>query len=139
MIYHYVRMAENNYLGHSTKERVNAKKYFYSLRPILAAKWIFSEKTPPPIEFEQLMEKNLPTSLQTIVMNLLNQKRMTSEMEMIDCIHSVNHFIESELVKLKDFAKNQSYDENSWIPLNNFFLEIVNDVRLDSCCFGEEL
>ena len=35
------------------------KKYFYVLRPLLAAKWILDKKIYPPMEFSKLLNEEL--------------------------------------------------------------------------------
>jgi uncharacterized protein len=45
-IYHYRSMAKTNYRGYLQEPTVRLKKYFYVLRPLLAARWI--NRTPLP-------------------------------------------------------------------------------------------
>ena len=43
-LYHYWHMASNNYQAYLQGEEVRIKKYFYVIRPLLAAKWIVDKK-----------------------------------------------------------------------------------------------
>lgn len=42
-------MAKSNYHKYLQGEEVRLKKYFYVLRPILAAQWILDKKCAPPM------------------------------------------------------------------------------------------
>ena len=42
--------------GYLQGEEVRIKKYFYVIRPLLAAKWIVDKKTQPPLLFSELIE-----------------------------------------------------------------------------------
>jgi uncharacterized protein len=53
-IYHYRSMARTNYRDTSQESMVRLKKYFYVLRPLLAARWIDRTQGAPPIEFASL-------------------------------------------------------------------------------------
>ena len=55
-MYHYYGTARKNYCDHLLKDRVNYKKYFYVLRPILACKWIEEKNCPPPVLFQTLAD-----------------------------------------------------------------------------------
>lgn len=61
-------------------EEVRIKKYFYVIRPLLAAKWIVDKKTQPPMLFSELIEAELPTELKPIIDKLLEMKQNMPEM-----------------------------------------------------------
>lgn len=54
-LYHYRSMASKNYRGYLKQDEVPLKKYFYVLRPLLAARWIADGRGAPPMEFERLL------------------------------------------------------------------------------------
>lgn len=54
--HHYLSMAKRNYKAYLSRPKVNVKKYFYAIRPILACMWIEKYKTIPPVKFEKLFE-----------------------------------------------------------------------------------
>ncbi len=72
-IYHYLHMAEWNFREYLKWDFVKSKKYFYVLRPILACMWIEKNNTPPPIEFDILLEgfKNINPKLKKEILLLL--------------------------------------------------------------------
>ncbi|WP_373544445.1 nucleotidyltransferase domain-containing protein [Chamaesiphon sp.] len=54
-IHHYLNMTINCYREYLQLDFVKLKKYFYALRPILAAKWIVTHQTFPPMIFSELL------------------------------------------------------------------------------------
>ncbi|MDR2239010.1 MAG: nucleotidyltransferase domain-containing protein [Zoogloeaceae bacterium] len=97
-IYHYRSMAKTNYRGYLKEPVVPLKKYFYILRPLLAARWIASRGCAAPIEFEKLLTllHKEPVVLAE-VHKLLKQKRGTLELGLAPAVPSLNAFIEAEL------------------------------------------
>ncbi|KAF1012746.1 MAG: hypothetical protein GAK31_03963 [Stenotrophomonas maltophilia] len=58
--WHYFNMARSNHRGYLRGETVRTKKYLYVLRPLLACLWIQQVQTPPPMAFEDLLQRLLP-------------------------------------------------------------------------------
>ena len=65
-------MASSNYENYLQGEEVRIKKYFYVIRPLLAAKWIADHGTQPPMLFRELLDADLPEELRAIVNELLD-------------------------------------------------------------------
>ena len=82
-MHHYLSMAKGVFENELSGERVKLKKYFYALRPILAAKWIADMKTIPPMDFESLRVL-MPGRISTVVDELLSIKVKVDESFMID-------------------------------------------------------
>jgi predicted nucleotidyltransferase len=97
-IHHYRSMARTNYRGYLREPMVRLKKYFYVLRPLLAARWIASTGEAAPIEFEQLLAllQQEPAVLSEIRL-LLEQKRNSPELGLAPAVPLLNAFIEAEL------------------------------------------
>lgn len=127
-LYHYWHTASSNYREYLQGDKVKAKKYFYVLRPILASNWIMNYNTVPPIEFDRLANEMLPDSLTSIVDDLLQEKKNSNELDTINKIEELNDYIELELNKLQQAAKNEleTYD-NEWAPLNHLFLSLIEN------------
>ncbi len=71
---HYLNMASNTFDNYLQDESVKLKKYFYALRPILAAKYALENKTQPPIKFNDLKDMMLEDNVKTEVNHLLELK-----------------------------------------------------------------
>ena len=122
-LYHYIHMAENNYRGYLMKDMVMAKKYFYVLRPVLAAKWIFDYGTPPPMEFSQLMKAELPAELIVEVKDLLDIKINCPEVKTVPRRDEINKYLEKSIVEIREqTVAMEEYNQNSWDELNKIFL-----------------
>ena len=97
-IYHYRSMAKTNYRGYLREPVVPLKKYFYVLRPLLAARWVLKTGNAAPIEFEKLLSllSEEPLVLAE-VHKLLEKKRNTLELGRSAAVPVLNDFIETEL------------------------------------------
>lgn len=97
-IYHYRSMAKTNYRGYLQSSTVPLKKYFYVLRPLLAARWVAKTESAAPIEFERLLTllDGEPTVVRE-VHRLLEQKRNALELGRSPAMPVLNKFIEAEL------------------------------------------
>ncbi|MGT2801601.1 nucleotidyltransferase domain-containing protein [Streptococcus henryi] len=124
-LYHYLNMAKTNYEKHLTGERIKVKKYFYALRPILAANWIVKRQTPPPIEFDKLVEAELPRNLMPVVQDLLERKQVLPEGGIIDRVEVVNAYLEDQMVRLNQLAAELPVEKVDWQKLNHYFLEVL--------------
>lgn len=128
--YHYLNMAKGNYREYLQGEHVKIKKYFYVLRPILAAKWIEKKNTLPPIEFQSLVEDLLPSgALRNEIDILLKRKMSGDELDLEPRIDLINLFLDKEINHLEDYARSL----NVHIPdptqyLNEIFRETLEEV-----------
>ncbi len=97
-IHHYRSMAKINYRGYLRQPVVRLKKYFYVLRPLLAARWVTQTGRPPPVALEELLPllQGEPTVLAEIH-KLLALKRNTPELGLAPAVPVLNAFIEAEL------------------------------------------
>jgi predicted nucleotidyltransferase len=97
-IYHYRSMAKTNYRGYLREPTVRLKKYFYVLRPLLAARWIANTGNAAPIEFQTLLTllEDTPEVL-AATHRLLDQKRNAPELGMAPAVPVLNEFIEASL------------------------------------------
>ena len=122
-LYHYLSMAETNYRGYLKQDMVRAKKYFYVLRPVLAAKWIFDYGTPPPMEFSQLVKAELPAELTEEVKDLLDIKINCPEVKTVPRRDAMNKYLEKSIAELREQIDAIKEDnQNSWDKLNEIFL-----------------
>lgn len=124
-LYHYWHMASNNYLNYLQEEQVRIKKYFYVIRPLLAAKWIVDNGTQPPMLFSELVEAELPENLKDIIKHLLDMKQKMPEMGLASKIKELDEFIEEELEIVKKAADEAENVKNDWTLLNEYFYKAV--------------
>lgn len=91
------------HLGHwdvyvDGKERVNLKKYFYIVRPVMAVRWIrLNPDLAPPMNFQELLGGvDLPTGLSNELHDLLLRKSRSKELGEAARISIVDEFIRAE-------------------------------------------
>lgn len=126
-LYHYWHMASSNYENYLQGDNVRIKKYFYVIRPILAAKWIVDRGTQPPMLFSELLDAELPGELRTIVDELLDMKQRMPEMGLAPKIKELDQFIERELILIKQVADQADVCRNTWDTLNQYFMQQVTE------------
>ena len=111
---------------HLTGETVRYKKYFYALRPLLAAQYIEHFHTVPPVLFEDLLKMKIEPTLRTAIGNLLEIKKVTTEGEYNPHIPEVRDFIREELPRQKAICDSLPDDRNTdWTALNDCFAKII--------------
>ena len=125
-VYHYLNMAKANYKSCLYGERVKAKKYLYVLRPLLAAKWILQNKTPPPMRFEELAASQLAPELNPVVQYLLEQKRNRFETGVVSRIDTLNSYLDACILELEKTADAMpSESAKDWETLNELYLSAL--------------
>jgi len=107
LCYHYSHMARSNAREYLFNDKVRLKKYFYVLRPLLAIRYIEATRRPPPIEFQQLVDRVAPASIKPAVAKLLDLKRNSPELGLGDPIREINDFIETEIERHSEAFKGQ--------------------------------
>lgn len=95
-MHHYLSMAKGVFENELSGEMVKLKRYFYALRPVLAAKWIADMKSVPPMEFKNLGVL-MPEQISTLVDELLSIKGKVDESFMIARKPEINAFIEESI------------------------------------------
>lgn len=126
-LYHYWHMADGNYRNYLHGDVVRIKKYFYVLRPILAAKWVIDKKTPPPMLFSDLVAAELDPAIKSEVYRLLEMKKELPEMGMSKKITVLNDYIEATLPMFKAIADDMPENKVDWTNLNEYFRHLVKE------------
>ena len=116
-------MATSNYKTHLQGEEVVLKKYFYSLRPILACFWIINEKTNPPVKFEDLLYSQMDKELIKEVEELVKTKKELLQRQPIKRNDILNNYIIDSMAYIKNEADNLKKQAVSSEELNQLFLE----------------
>lgn len=127
--YHYYGTAKNTYSQYLQDEMVKYKKYFYALRPLLAARYIEENQCPPPVLFDDLMKMDIPKELRDGIEELLEKKKVTQEKDRNPQLPVIQEFIESELRRQKVLTDNREDDRlEDWEPLNMLFREVIRKI-----------
>lgn len=122
-LYHYISMAEGNYREYLKRDMVRAKKYFYVLRPVLACRWILEKGTPPPMEFSELMDAQLPERLHSDVNMLLELKINSPEIREIPRLDKMNEYLDDSIEEIKNILRAMEETKSpDWQELNYLFL-----------------
>lgn len=122
-VYHYLHMAQGNYREYLQAKQVKLKKYLYVIRPILACRWILRTGTPPPMEFDSLVQSDLDPALLPEIRALLQRKKKTSELGLVPRIDPLNDYIEAQLTELQDAAASLPEETRNSIDVLNRLLQ----------------
>jgi uncharacterized protein len=96
--YHYLSMAKRNHREHLQGEAVKYKKYFYVMRPLLAARWIREGRGAPPMRFAELAQATLDDAALIDELNrLLDVKMRVGEAKTSPPWPGIQAFIDREL------------------------------------------
>jgi predicted nucleotidyltransferase len=96
--YHHLHMARGNVREYLKGDEVLTKKYLYVLRPLLAIQWIERQFGVVPTEFGTLVERLVPGgALRSAIDDLIERKRLGSEISRGPKIAPIGDFIEAEL------------------------------------------
>lgn len=126
-LYHYRSMAKTNYRGYLRADEVPLKKYFYALRPLLAARWIEAHGTAAPIEFQRLLSMLEDRDLLADIDLLLAKKRAAPELGLAAPMPRINRFIEAELERLEALAVPTWRPDEPVPALNAIFHAALDD------------
>ncbi|WP_418886615.1 DNA polymerase beta superfamily protein [Herbinix luporum] len=125
-MYHYYGTASSNFIKYLQDNQVKYKKYFYVIRPLLACRYIKENNLLSPVLFSQLMNLELPEGIKKEILKLLVLKSSMAEIEKGKRIDTLNHYIKTELINLKEYIKLLQDDRKAeWDKLDSLFLKIL--------------
>ena len=129
-MYHYLSMAKGNFKEFLQRESVRTKKYFYVLRPVLACDWIRRTNTFPPMEFEKLLDAEIPDGLvRREVDELLKRKIAGDELKEEPRIEILNDFLERKINFYGEFVNEiQASEKPDTDLLDALFKETIFEV-----------
>ena len=123
---HYYGTAASTWARYLTGEAVKYKKYFYALRPLLAAQYIEQCHKEPPVLFTELLKMDLEPSLRLAIEKLLAVKKETTEAELLPHIPEIQGFIRDEILRQKAIGASMADDRNyDWTALDRIFADII--------------
>jgi uncharacterized protein len=115
-VHHYLGICHNSIKTGIANGHIKIKKYFYILRPLLAAMWSADKQTIPPMEFRPLLTQLEDKSeLLHAIYQLWEEKEKAIEGHLIPLIPIIQDFIDLEMERCRSFTsenkpKNQSND-----------------------------
>ncbi len=127
LIFHYLGIAKGM-LSKIENNQISIKKYFYILRPVLAAYYIKTRNEVAPTEFKFLVN-NLDNSHKEIkhaIENLWQQKLIANEGDRIQIPAFIHPFIETQISECGIYASNLKRENKDIEPLNDFFRSLIN-------------
>ncbi len=124
-VMHYLNMTSSTFEYYLQNKSVKLKKYFYALRPILAAKYALENKTQPPIKFNDLKDTMLEDKLKTEVNHLLELKMKSKETEYIPVVNELNLYIKNKMHEINEQAYQLNEMRFEWDNLNRYFLKVL--------------
>jgi len=99
LYYHYKSMCNSNYQKYlKSRNLVTYKKYLYSYRGLVNAKWVIHKKTVPPIIFSEAlkgMKKIIPENIIDKITFMIKAKSSGKEKDRIDNIFEMDEYIEA--------------------------------------------
>lgn len=124
-MFHYLGIARSTEKSGIEEQMISIKKYFYILRPVLAAYWVSKYMIPPPVEFRELLPLVENKQVKNAIMDLLRQKETAMEAEKIPLIPEIEeglNFWKSEVELIANKLEKESYKDPA--ALNKYFQSI---------------
>ncbi len=133
MAFHYLGLAKNSSKKGLVDGLMDIKKYFYVLRPLLAAYWICHKKTVPPMEFAPLLEQlKSEEALYTAIQTLVRKKAAALEGDLTEPVPIIQTFIQKQLTACAILAKDLSAEQAVSTPLNHLFRAFIQLSYVDN-------
>ena len=126
-MHHYLSMTINTFEGSLKTEKVKLKKYFYALRPILAAEWIAQYSTVPPMEFTKLREILNDNEINDEIDKLLALKASADEKFEYSPNAILNKYLEERINHLKTISDSLPKKETESNALNQLFRNTIKE------------
>ena len=124
--YHYFSMAKGFYSKYlEDTPNPNMKKFFYCMRTISACLWIKKFNSMPPVNFEDMLTKDiLPKNVVNEIRELIIEKSFKTEADTTKQASRSLDFIKSTLSMLEDFKPGKSHHEKDFI--DETFRKLLN-------------
>ena len=124
--YHYLHLGRSSYRKElAGRETIRLKKYFYSLRPALALRWLRNRAAMPPMDLPTLMA-GLGSELREAIDELIARKAKRSETGAR--VGVIDRFIEEELAAAESGGEPAGVNDPALLnDANAAFRDIVAD------------
>ena len=124
-LHHYIGLTRNTLENFLQGEEVKLKKYFYALRPILAARWIVEKNNCPPMQFADLRVMVTDTLINEKIDRLLQLKAGVGEGFIIKPDRDLDDFIKKEIELCETHAFGLHRKETDASALNILFQKTI--------------
>jgi predicted nucleotidyltransferase len=119
-LYHYLGLTKRTFWDIKETDKVKIKRYFYAIRPILAAKYIIDNNEIPPMTIQSLMDTVKGISdLRTMIEDLMAEKETQEESFLIKRIPEIDNYIENEIIRITGIAER--------LPDNKLSSDLINE------------
>lgn len=124
-VHHYLGLTKNTFNSELQQPQVKLKKYFYALRPVLAATWIVEKKAFPPMEFAHLRKMITDKNINEKIDALLKQKVVVGEGFLIQPNTVLNEFIAKQMEYCWNASASFESKETDVTSLNMLFRKTI--------------
>jgi predicted nucleotidyltransferase len=124
--HHYLSICRKTMNRELVGSTVKIKKYFYMLRPLLAAIWIERFQEIPPMELAILLSLlDDQTEIKKSIIDLQERKKFIDEQIPIARIATIDDFLISELARVQEAAKRLPVGRGDIALLNRLFQQCL--------------
>lgn len=125
-MHHYLGIAKGMLEREFKTPKVKIKKYFYVIRPVLAAHWIAETLAIPPVDFHELLPSiQEEKAVYVAIQRLLEEKEGAKEGQRIARIPELDQFIEQQMENLEKAAQAMDRRENTYEALDTFYQKYI--------------
>lgn len=124
MGHHYLGIGKNALATGKVGERFKIKKYFYVLRPLLAAMWLVDYQRIPPMEFSKLCSILKDRTVLLAIDRLLRQKFNAQEGKLIQPVPVIETFIQRELERCEAGVRELPDKKSTFDEVNDYFNQL---------------
>jgi predicted nucleotidyltransferase len=128
LIHHYLGICHKSMHTGIDGDQINIKKYFYVLRPLLAAKWAADKRSVPPMQFRPLLnqlDESMP--VRQLIEQLWIAKEQAKEGAYTPLLPEIQHFVAEEMARCKELADAMESNPRNSAPLDQFFRQWLID------------
>ena len=129
MIRHYLGLAKSTMKKYLTGETITYKKYFYILRAVLAASWVFYNDTWAPTEYSKLAGAEITSDdendFEEMQNDLYEKKAFNSEKTAGKRNQGLECFINNRIAIINAGIQDVEKQDFDWEKLDQLFLDVV--------------
>ncbi len=122
---HYLGICQNSLKAGIVGDEFKLKKYFYVLRPLLAAKWVVDKRTVPPMEFALMLENVDDAEFLKAVHELMGVKKDASEGAVVSRVPVIDTYVEKELARCREVVATIPVMEKDSGDLDAYFRKSI--------------